>query len=112
MEVYLILITVFVIANCEPGKILFFMPVIPKSSKITWYPLAKKLADRGHQVTIVCPYGSDSAYPNIVELAVPTNNFEMYTNAISRNILKENITNWGITLEMICRHSSCEESTM
>ena len=32
------------------GNILFVMPVIPISSKITWYPLARALADRGHEV--------------------------------------------------------------
>jgi hypothetical protein len=34
------------------GNILFFFPVITKSAKITFMPVAEKLAERGHQVLI------------------------------------------------------------
>jgi hypothetical protein len=34
---------VTLILSAQAGKVLFFMPVIPKSSKITWMPLANEL---------------------------------------------------------------------
>ena len=41
-------------SNC--GKILFYMPFISESVKITFMPVAVELASRGHSVTIVTPY--------------------------------------------------------
>ena len=41
-------------ADC--GKVLFYMPFISESVKITFMPVAKELASRGHSVTIVTPY--------------------------------------------------------
>ena len=32
------------------GHVLFFFPVITKSAKITFMPVAEKMAERGHQV--------------------------------------------------------------
>ena len=40
------------------GNVLFFMPIIPKSNKMTWYPLAEEMAKRGHQVTTINPHKS------------------------------------------------------
>jgi hypothetical protein len=37
---------VTLILSAQAGKVLFFMPVIPKSSKITWMPLAKELGNK------------------------------------------------------------------
>ena len=38
------------------GKILFYMPFISESVKITFMPVAIELASRGHSVTIVTPF--------------------------------------------------------
>ena len=81
--------TVFVaLLGSQPvnaGKILFFMPVIAKSTKITWYPLAKELADRGHEVTIVNPeYGH--LYPSIREFVIPRTFFNDYTRYLSKTV--------------------------
>ena len=32
------------------GNILFFMPWVPKSGRITWMPIAERLAARNHNV--------------------------------------------------------------
>ncbi len=42
--------------NPKPGRFLFYMPLISKSMKITFMPLAEELASRGHQVVVVMPY--------------------------------------------------------
>ena len=36
---------------CDAGNILFFMPLIPKSSRITWMPIVEELAARKHNVS-------------------------------------------------------------
>ena len=35
------------------GNILFFMPWVPKSGRITWMPIAEALAERNHNVGYV-----------------------------------------------------------
>ena len=42
------------------GKVLFYMPFISESVKITFMPVAKELSSRGHSVTIVTPYPGDN----------------------------------------------------
>jgi hypothetical protein len=44
------------IGFCSGGKVLFYMPFISESVKITFMPVAKELASRGHSVTIVTPF--------------------------------------------------------
>ncbi len=47
------------IVNGPKGHIVFFMPICPKSAKITFMPVAEQLVKRGHNVTLVTPYKSD-----------------------------------------------------
>ena len=49
----LTLLLLFFLHVANGGKILFFMPVMPKSTTMTFLPLAQELAKKGHQVTIV-----------------------------------------------------------
>uniref|UniRef100_A0A0K2VDN1 UDPglucuronosyltransferase 2B10like [Acyrthosiphon pisum] n=1 Tax=Lepeophtheirus salmonis TaxID=72036 RepID=A0A0K2VDN1_LEPSM len=48
------------------GKVLFFFPILPKSMLITFTPLAGKLRDNGHVVTIVAPF--ISGLKNVTEI--------------------------------------------
>ena len=48
------------IGLCNGGKVLFYMPFISESVKITFMPVAKELAARGHAVTIVTPFPDKS----------------------------------------------------
>ena len=82
------------------GNILFFMPIIPKSSKITWYPLVNQLAARGHHVTTVSPYPSKTQVENIEEIIVDNTKFLKYQDDISEAILKGNLSTWTITKKM------------
>ena len=43
-------------AETKRGHILFFFPVITKSAKITFMPVAERLAQRGHQVRFNSPF--------------------------------------------------------
>ena len=48
------LITIFIFVIIPKlifgGNILFFMPFIPKSGRITWMPIVEELAARNHNV--------------------------------------------------------------
>ncbi len=45
----------------KASRFLFYMPLISKSMKITFMPLAGELASRGHQVVVVMPYESKAS---------------------------------------------------
>ncbi len=44
----------------KTGRILFYMPLVSKSMKITFMPLAEELARRGHEVVIIMPHDGKS----------------------------------------------------
>ena len=44
------------VGSSTAGKVLFYMPFISESVKITFMPVAKELSSRGHSVTIVTPF--------------------------------------------------------
>nr|XP_053653818.1 uncharacterized protein LOC128703242 [Cherax quadricarinatus] len=52
----------------RPYKILVLTPVSSQSHKNVFMPLARALADRGHQVTILSNNTKLSEYPNITEV--------------------------------------------
>ena len=82
------------------GKVLFFMPVIPKSSKIAWYPLAKAMAENGHQVTIVSPYPSQKEVQNLEEIIIDNEKLMVYQDEVSKAILGKNLSHWEISRQL------------
>ena len=52
----------------ECGRIMFYMPFVSNSMRITYMPVVRELAARGHQVTVVTPY--DSKEPDNVQMIV------------------------------------------
>ena len=82
------------------GNLLFFMPVIPKSSKIAWYPLAKEMAERGHQVTIVSPYQSQKEVQNLEEIIIDGAQLIKYQDEVSKAILGRNLSHWQISRQL------------
>ena len=47
------------IPDTPRGHILFFMPMCTKSAKITFMPVAERLVQLGHKVTLLTQYKSD-----------------------------------------------------
>ncbi len=54
----------------ETGRILFYMPLISKSMKITFMPLAEKLAQRGHEVVVVMPLEAKTKQNNLHVISI------------------------------------------
>ena len=50
---YIFLLWAIIQNQALAGNILFFMPWVPKSGRITWMPIAEKLAARNHNVHII-----------------------------------------------------------
>jgi hypothetical protein len=54
-------------ADC--GNVLFYMPFISESVKITFMPVVKELASRGHGVTVVTPFPDKTVeQPNVRQI--------------------------------------------
>lgn len=49
------------------GKVLFWMPFVSKSITITYMPMAERLAERGHEITIVTAFPSKTKSDKIVQ---------------------------------------------
>ncbi len=54
----------------KTGRILFYMPLVSKSMKITFMPLAEELASRGHEVVVVMPHEAKSKYDKLDILTI------------------------------------------
>ncbi|XP_071750223.1 LOW QUALITY PROTEIN: UDP-glucosyltransferase 2-like [Lepeophtheirus salmonis] len=65
-DIGLIFLFVIFSSQVHGGKVLFFFPILPKSMLITFTPLAGKLRDNGHEVTIVAPF--ISGLKNVTEI--------------------------------------------
>ena len=48
---YYLLLMAMIPKQIYAGNILFFMPLIPKSSRITWMPIVEELATRKHNAS-------------------------------------------------------------
>lgn len=88
----------FLASVVSAGHVLFFMPAMPKSSTMTFTPLAEKLASKGHKVTVVNPYPIDKKYPTLKEFVIK-HDFATEMD-MSKDILTGNLTSWGILMTM------------
>ena len=78
----LLAIATMLIASCEGGKILFWMPVGSKSMRITYMPMLEELAKRGHEITLVHPFKTESV-EGITEI-ISSDKVDKFLNDISR----------------------------
>ena len=70
-------------AHSEGGRVLVWCPAASKSIKITFMPVVKSLAERGHEVVLVTPFMSKDKIPGVTEIqAVST--FEEITDGFAR----------------------------
>ena len=75
----------FGLVDC--GKYLFYFPMITKSIKITFMPVAKELVSRGHRVTVVMPF-DEKEVPNGMEIITFSSHFEEFSKEVSKDALK------------------------
>lgn len=85
-------LVLFLAVSASGGKILFFFPMAPKSSTMTYVPLAQELASRGHDVTVVSLFkNDDKKLPTLKEIVLKTK-----LPDFSDKLLSENSTSWVI----------------
>ena len=92
----LLVISIICCPGILGGKILFFMPGMPRSSTFTFAPLVHELADRGHHVTIVNPFGTKKEHPNLLQIKIKSINVQEFMTTFSNLILKPNVTSFEI----------------
>ena len=54
------------LASC--GSILIYMPLVAKSQKIAFMPVAEEMAARGHEVVVLAPFPAVEPNPKIKEI--------------------------------------------
>ena len=74
------------IASC--GSILFYMPMVTKSIRITFMPVASEMARRGHEVVIVTQHPDKNPNPNLTEIIIDGKDFNEFTDRLSAEKLK------------------------
>ena len=52
------------------GNVFFYMPVVSKSIRITFMPVATEMAKRGHEVVVLTQHPDKNPNPNITEINV------------------------------------------
>ena len=70
------------------GSLLFYMPLVSRSMKITFMPLAEAMAERGHEVVVVMPHPSKKPHPKVKEIIVDATGFEAFTAKASKESLQ------------------------
>ena len=75
--------------NQPRGHILFYMPVSPKSAKITFMPVAERLVQQGHRVTVITPYKSDADFGDGYR------DIDVMTEALQKQIDQFSVMLWG-----------------
>ena len=82
------------------GSVLFYMPVIPRSMRITFMPVAAEMAIRGHEVVVVSQYPDTNPNPNITEIIVDEKRqLATFYNKISQQTLNEGVETYASIME-------------
>ena len=71
------------------GNIFFYMPVVSKSIRITFMPVATEMARRGHEVVVLTQHPDKNPNPNITEITIDGKIFNDLTERISKEMMKE-----------------------
>ena len=71
------------------GSVLFYMPVVSRSIRITFMPVATEMARRGHEVFVVTQHPDKNPNPNMTEITIDGKIFNSLTEKISVEMMKE-----------------------
>lgn len=71
MLLYLILTTLLFLPSTEQARILCFYPTPSKSGVLMAQPLMVELAKKGHEVTVVSPFGLPESVNNYRDVVIP-----------------------------------------
>ena len=84
--VIILLATIVKLASC--GSVLFFIPFMSKSVKITFMPLAEEMAAKGHEVVVVMPYATKKPNPKVKEIIIDGKEWDELQEKMSVEKLK------------------------
>ena len=70
------------------GSILFYMPFVSKSMKITYMPVAEEMAARGHEVVVLMQHPTKKPNPKLKEIIIDGREIEELTEKVSEQKLK------------------------
>ena len=56
------------VLRAEAAKIMFYVPFVSRSMKITYMPVVNELVARGHDVTLVHPFDSEKSVPQNLKI--------------------------------------------
>ena len=70
------------------GSILFFMPVVSKSIRLCFMPVAAEMGRRGHEVVVITQHPDKKPNPNITEITVDGKAFNDFMESVSAEKLK------------------------
>ena len=79
--VLILLTTIIKLASC--GSVLFFIPFMSKSVKITFMPLAEEMASKGHEVVVVMPYATKKPNPKVKEIIIDGKEWDDFQEGMS-----------------------------
>ena len=84
--VLILLATIIKLASC--GSVLFFIPFMSKSVKITFMPVAEEMAAKGNEVVVVMPYATKKPNPKVKEIIIDGKELDDMYERISVEKLK------------------------
>ena len=70
------------------GSILFYMPVVSRSIRITFMPVASEMARLGHEVVVVTQHPDKKPDPNLTEITIDGKIFNELTEKVSEELMK------------------------
>ena len=70
------------------GSILFYMPVVSRSIRITFMPVASEMARLGHEVVVVTQHPDKKPNPNLTEITIDGKIFNELTEKVSEELMK------------------------
>ena len=70
------------------GSILFYMPVVSRSIRITFMPVASEMARLGHEVVVVTQHPDKKTDPNLTEITIDGKIFNDLTEKVSEELMK------------------------
>ena len=70
------------------GRILFYMPLVSKSIRITFMPVASEMARRGHEVVVITQHPDKKPDHNLTEITIDGKIFNDMIEKVSVEKLK------------------------
>merc|ERR1719347_93143 len=89
-----LLILALILALCDGGNILMYLPITTRSHQNAWTPVARGLALAGHSVTIVTTIPTMDYPPGITEILITSREFSAFCEDYSGMMVSTSAGLW------------------